>query len=235
MKSKFLTSIAFGLFLATALVAPRAHAQFVVDAPTADAELITANATLATQAAAAVKTASTTAEALGVAKDTLGAIGSGITTFGNQAFQADDSLPGDAQGALNLMNSGSGGAGGIAQTIRSASSSLDKSFFSKVNPFAKSTLSNDMDSAASSTAANEDIYAHAKAHTATLESLRLKVATTTNLKETADLTARIQLETADITNELVKVQALENMEDHNDQVRKIQTKQQLFGRNSKSY
>lgn len=235
MKSKFFTSIAFALYLVAAMAAPEAHAQFVVSTPDADAELTTANVSLGTQAVAAVKTAATTADMLGVAKDTFSAIGSGVTIFGNQAFQSDDSLGGDAKTALNLMNGGSSGAGGIAQTIRSASSSLDKSFFSKVNPFAKNTLSNDMDSAASSMAANEDIYTHAAAHTAELEKLRLQVTTTVSLKEAADLNARIQLETADITNEMVKVQALQNMEGHNDKVREVQTKQQLFGRNSKTY
>jgi hypothetical protein len=233
MKSRF-TSVAFGLFLATALFVPRAHAQLVVDAPTADAELVTADAALATDVVEDTKTATTVTEALGVAKNTLTAIGSGVTTFGDLAFQADDSLPADAAGTLDLMSS-TGAASDIARTVQKASSSLDQPFFSKVIPFAKSMLSNDMDSAASSTAANEDIYLNAKAHTVVLEKLRAQIATTVDLKETEDLAARIQLENADITNEMVKAQALQNMENNNDKVRTLQTKQQMFGRNSRTY
>jgi hypothetical protein len=233
MKSKFFTSIAFGLFLAASLVAPHANAQFVVDAPTADAELVTANVSLGAQVVSAAKTAASTTEALGVAKDTFDAIGSGITAFGNQVFQADDSLP-DAKGTLNLMNS-TGAASDIARAAQKDASSLGEPYFAKVSKTVTGGLDADMNSAASSMAANQDVFANAKLHTAALEKLRLSLTTTTNLKQTADLQARIQLETADITNELVKVQALENMEEHNDKVREIQTKQKMFGRNSKSY
>jgi hypothetical protein len=233
MKSKFFTSIAFGLILATSLVAPRANAQEVVLTPDADALLGTLNATADEEAGADTKTAITTGEMLTVAHNTLDAIGSGITAFGNQAFQANDSLP-DARGSLNLMGS-SGAASDIARTAQKDASSLAQSFMSKVNPFAKTNMGNDLDAAASSVGANEDVYAQAKAHTAKLEQLRLQIATATTVKDTMDLNARINLETADITNEMVKVQALENMEEHNDKLREMQTKQKMFGRNSKSY
>jgi type IV secretion system protein VirB5 len=233
MQIPFIPIATVALFFAL-FATPAAHAQFAVSTPDADAELTTANISLAAQAVSAAKTAATVSEALGVAKDTYDAIGSGNTIFGNLSFQPDDSLPGDARSTLNLVGS-TGAASDVARSIRQDASSIDKPFFGKVNPFAKNTLSGDMDSAVSAAAANEDIYANAKLHAATLERLRVQIGTTTSLKDTADLSARIQLENADIANELVKVQALENMEEHNDKVRELQTKQSLFGRNSRSY
>jgi type IV secretion system protein VirB5 len=234
MTSKWLTSVAVTLFLATSFFAPRSNAQFVVDAPLADAQLVTANVSLATQIAIATKTAASAAETVSKLNDVKDAIGSGITEFGNLSFQPDDSLPGNAKASLNLMSS-TGAASDMARSIQKDNSSTSQSFFSKVNPFAKGNMSADLDSAASSMAASEDIYENAVKHSARLEALRARIATATSLKDAADLTARIQLETADITNELVKAQALEHMEEHSDKVREIQTKQKMFGRNSRSY
>jgi hypothetical protein len=234
MKYMSFPVLAFGLFLVAALVAPDAKAQFVVSTPDADTELTAANGSLITQIAIATKTAASAADTVDRLNDVKSAIGSGATQFGNLSFQPDDSLPGNARGTLNLMSS-SGAASDIARSIQKDSSSTSQSFFSKVNPFAKGNMSADLDSAASSMAANEDIYENAVQHSARLDAMRLKIATTSSLKDTADLAARIQLETADITNELVKTQALENMEEHADKVREVQTKQKMFGRNSRSY
>lgn len=231
---RFFRYLSLAVLIVAGFAAPGAHAQFVVDAPTADAELTTANVTLGAQLTAAAKTAVSSGEAVVKLGEIASDIGSGATVFGNLAFQSNDSLPGDGASTLDLTN-GSGAASDSARSIQKQSSSIGEAFFSKVKPFAKNLLSGDMNSASSAMAANEDVYEKAKLHTTQLETLRTKIATTVSVKDALDLNARIQLETADVTNELVKVQALENMEGHSDQVRQQKTKQSLFGRNSRSY
>jgi hypothetical protein len=207
MKSKYFAGVATTLIFVMSFTAQHASAQLIVTDPVQEGTAAAQEVTAASQLAKAV-------EGVEIAQKTLDAVGSGVTPFSSMSFDTfDDRVPVNPQDALNVAKS-SGPVGISAQAIIKSGSKLDAPGFSRINSLAKGNFTDEMSRAAGAEAAAEEVYASVPRHEDRIKDLQRQLMTTTDLKQSADLSSKISIEDALLVNEFVKLMALQMMNDN---------------------
>lgn len=136
------------------------------------------------------------------------------------------SIPTNWQQTLAMMPTGATGT--IANTVRAQSNQLGQPYFDGVSPAVTTTLGNDMNTAVNGQALNSQAYDATADRFTQIEQLRDQINSTTDLKGIAELQARIGIETANLLNELIRVQTMNGMLLHQQQVQTQNERQQAY-------
>lgn len=155
----------------------------------------------------------------------------------NQAKQQYESLTG-GRGMGNLVRSTgaipknwqetlasmqNGELGDLSKQIRQTASLLDEDFFADVDEAIKDSLDKSMSGYTDQQALNQSFYDTATARAQKMESLANQIDSASDMKAISDLQARVAVEQAQLTNELIKMQSLNQIAQ---QKRETQAQQQ---------
>jgi type IV secretion system protein VirB5 len=142
-------------------------------------------------------------------------------------------IPTSWEQTLAMMPTGPAGA--IADTVRTQASQLGQPYFDGVSPEVTNTLGNDMNVAVNGQALNSQAYDATADRFTQIEQLRDQINGTHDLKGIAELQARIGIETANLLNELIRVQTMNGMLLHQQQVQTQQERQQSYQLTASKY
>lgn len=155
----------------------------------------------------------------------------------NQAKQQYESLTG-GRGMANLARSTgaipknwqetlasmqNGELGDLSKQIRETASLLDEDFFADVDEAIKDSLDKSMSGYTDQQALNQSFYDTATTRAQKMESLANQIDSASDMKAISDLQARVAVEQAQLTNELIKMQSLNQIAQ---QKRETQAQQQ---------
>lgn len=143
-------------------------------------------------------------------------------------------IPRNWRETLALMEGG-GETGQLAKSIRDEASLLGEPYFADVSQDTKDALSRQMGAAAGAQALNARVYDQTSDRFERLAALQSQINQAQDLKASADLQARVQVEQAMLTNELIKLQAMNAMLAESQRVQDQRTQEENFRMSSVDY
>lgn len=147
--------------------------------------------------------------------------------MGNLSRTDETYIPLNWQETLDIIENG-GEVGSLAEQIREASSKLDEEYFGDVDGDIKKGLNDSMGKSATGQALNAEIYDSSKERMERLVELADEVNSAQDLKAISDLQARIAIENGMLTNELLRLQAMNAMAENERRVLAQQSLQETF-------
>jgi type IV secretion system protein VirB5 len=144
----------------------------------------------------------------------------GSRGLGNLA-RSTGAIPKNWQETLASMKNGE--LGDLSKQIRESASLLDKDFFADVDQAIKDSLDQSMSAYTDQQALNQSFYDTATSRAQKMESLANQIDSASDMKAISDLQARVAVEQAQLTNELIKMQSLNQIAQ---QKRETQAQQQ---------
>lgn len=135
-------------------------------------------------------------------------------------------IPTNWQGTLAAMQGGQ--VGQIANQIKQEASELSQPQFANVDQSVKDDLSTTMGQAANAQALNAQTYNDSANRFQQISNLMNQINTTTDPKGIAELQARIGVENANLTNELIKLQAMNAMVAQQQKVQQEHERQEYY-------
>ncbi len=135
-------------------------------------------------------------------------------------------IPRNWQETLASMKNGE--LGDLSREIRETASLLDEDFFADVDQAIKDSLDESMASHTDQQAANQSFYDSATQRAQKMEQLANQIDGAADMKAISDLQARVAIEQAQLTNELIKLQSLNSIAQQQRETRAQQQQQQAF-------
>lgn len=135
-------------------------------------------------------------------------------------------IPRNWQETLESLQSGE--LGNLSREIRQSASLLDKDFFADVDQAIKDGFDAKMASHTDQQAMNQTFYDTATQRAQKMEQLANQVDAAADLKAISDLQARIAIESAQLNNELIKLQSLNQVAQQQRETRQQQMHQRAF-------
>lgn len=121
-----------------------------------------------------------------------------------------------------------GELGELSRSIRQEASLLNEDFFADVDQATKDSLDRSMASATDQQALNQAFYDSATQRVQKMEQLANQIDAASDMKAISDLQARIGIEQAQLTNELIKLQSLNQIAQQRNSISKQQAHQKAF-------
>lgn len=149
----------------------------------------------------------------------------GSRGLGNLA-RSTGAIPKNWQETLASMQNGE--LGQLSKQIRESASLLDEDFFADVDEAIKGNLDESMASYTDQQALNQSFYDTATSRAQKMESLANQIDSATDMKAISDLQARVAVEQAQLTNELIKIQSLNQIAQQKRETRAQQQQQAAF-------
>lgn len=143
-------------------------------------------------------------------------------------------VPRNWQETLAAMEGG-GSVGSLATSIAEQASQLDDEHFNGVLDEVTASLRSNLEHDASAQALNAQIYDNSGDRFERLQGLMGEINSTQDMKAIGDLQARLQVETGMLTNELIKLQAMNAMIAKRDSIQESQAIQDSFRLRAGSY
>ncbi|MDF8912960.1 type IV secretion system protein, partial [Escherichia coli] len=135
-------------------------------------------------------------------------------------------IPRNWQETLESLQSGE--LGNLSKEIRQTASLLDEDFFADVDQAIKDGFDARMASHTDQQAMNQTFYDTATQRAQKMEQLANQVDSASDLKAISDLQARIAIESAQLNNELIKLQSLNQITQQQRETRQQQMHQRAF-------
>lgn len=149
----------------------------------------------------------------------------GSRGLGNLA-RSTGAIPKNWQETLASMQNGE--LGQLSKQIRESASLLDEDFFADVDEAIKGSLDESMASYTDQQALNQSFYDTATSRAKKMESLANQIDAASDMKAISDLQARVAVEQAQLTNELIKIQSLNQIAQQKRETRAQQQQQAAF-------
>lgn len=149
----------------------------------------------------------------------------GSRGLGNLA-RSTGAIPKNWQETLASMQNGE--LGQLSKQIRESASLLDEDFFADVDEAIKESLDESMAAYTDQQALNQSFYDTATSRAEKMESLANQIDAASDMKAISDLQARVAVEQAQLTNELIKIQSLNQIAQQKRETRAQQQQQAAF-------
>jgi type IV secretion system protein VirB5 len=149
----------------------------------------------------------------------------GSRGLGNLA-RSTGAIPKNWQETLASMQNGE--LGQLSKQIRESASLLDEDFFAEVDEAIKGNLDESMAAYTDQQALNQSFYDTATSRAQKMESLANQIDSASDMKAISDLQARVAVEQAQLTNELIKIQSLNQIAQQKRETRAQQQQQAAF-------
>lgn len=143
-------------------------------------------------------------------------------------------VPRNWQETLAAMEGG-GSVGSLATSIAEHASQLDDEHFNDVLDEVTASLRTNLEHDAAAQALNAQVYDNSGNRFERLQSLMGEINSAQDMKAIADLQARLQVEIGMLTNELIKLQAMNAMIAKRDSIQESETIQSSFRLRAGSY
>lgn len=203
-------------------------AQWVVTDPIAETNLVLQYAAMLDEIVVMKEHLEEAKKSLSLSKDQLRALGEGVSDLGREAIEDyGKDIPSDWRSVLAEMTAANK-VGSIAKEIRSKSALTDRDYFSGVPDELKSDLDARMDREIASQAINSAAMDASGDRFQRFEALRDSLDGARDLKSISDLQARIQIENGMLMNELVRLQAMNQVMSSDKSVREQSGRQREF-------